>query len=107
MATGERTGFHVDPAALERHAGAVDEVAGRVEQARDAGASVVVGAGAYGVLCGFLPMLLEPAQRQAVRTLTEVATGLRTGASGVRAAARSYVRLDGASAEAYLRIGAR
>ena len=107
MAGGDATGFHVEPAALEGHATAVDAIAGRVEQLRDAGASVLVGAGAYGIICSILPVLLQPAQRQTVDTLAQVGTGLRNGATGVRQAARSYVGLDGATADAYRQVGAR
>jgi hypothetical protein len=107
MAAADKSGFRVHPAALERHAGLVDDVAGIVEQARDAGASVLVGSGAYGVLCTFLPLLLEPAQRQTVDTLAEAATALRTTANAVRTAAGSYARLDDGNATAYRRIRAR
>jgi Excreted virulence factor EspC, type VII ESX diderm len=107
MAAGDRFGFRVDLAALERHAGLVDDIAVRVGQARDAGASVLVGGGAYGVLCAFLPLLLEPAQRQTVDTLTDLAAGLRATASRVQTAARSYARLDDGHANAYRRVGAR
>ena len=107
MAGGEAAGFHVDPAALERHATAVDGIAGRVEQARDAGASVLVGAQAYGIICAMLPVLLRPAQQQTVDTLGQIGSGLRNGANGVRQAAQAYLRLDGATADAYRRIGGK
>jgi uncharacterized protein YukE len=105
MAAGDAQGFRVDPAALESHAAAVDAIAGRIEQARDAGASVLVGASAYGVICSILPVLLQPAQRQTVDTLAQIGTGLRNGANGVRQAAQSYAGLDGATADAYRRVG--
>jgi len=106
MAAVDGSGFRVDPAALETHAGVVEKVAGGVEQARAAGASILVGSDAYGILCSFLPTLLEPAQRQAVDALASVSTGLRTAATGVRDAAQSYVQLDEANASAYRRVTA-
>lgn len=107
MAAVDGSGFRVDPGGLETHAAVVEKVAGGVEQAREAGASILVGSDAYGIVCSFLPTLLEPAQSQAVDALASVSAGLRAAAIEVRDAARSYVRLDEAGANAYRRVTAR
>ncbi len=79
------------PAALvERHATAVDDVADTIAIARSAVRDVTMDAGAYGVLCGFLPAVLTPvfglsldALHVTIDALQETATNLRTTAASV------------------------
>ena len=100
-------GFRVEPGALDVHADAVDTVAGRVDQAGSAGSTVVLGSGAYGLLCAFVPALIDSVQRTVVDLLADSAVELRRSALGVGKVARAYTRADADVATTYDRTGAR
>lgn len=84
-------------AAVRRHAGSVQAVAGAVEQARSAVREVAMDTGAYGKLCQFLPAILEPACTLAVQALSESADALHETALGLRAVADGVEATDAAT----------
>ena len=78
------SGFHVDPGALDRHAGSVDQAADTVDQAASAGEHVRLGGLAYGAMNWVLPLALNGVQEEAVAAAKESAHALRTVADTLR-----------------------
>ena len=88
----------VRPADVVHHAGSVEDVAGRVDEARSAAATVHLGRDAYGVLCQLLPTMLDPVQRATVDALRDQVDALQRAADDLRTTARGYSSADGDSA---------
>ncbi|BCJ56039.1 hypothetical protein Asp14428_75140 [Actinoplanes sp. NBRC 14428] len=80
--------------AVERHAGSVDGIADSVVRARAAVTEVAMGAEAYGQLCQFLPVLLNPLFDQAIGAMNDATDALRETADNLRAAAASVTATD-------------
>ncbi|MFI5932010.1 type VII secretion target [Actinoplanes sp. NPDC051494] len=79
---------------VERHAGSVDRIAESVVQARAAVNEVTMDNEAYGQLCQFLPVLLNPVFSQAVSAMNDATDALRETADNLRAAAASVTATD-------------
>ncbi|MBT8224134.1 MAG: ESX-1 secretion-associated protein [Dactylosporangium sp.] len=84
----------VDPAELRAHAGTLDEIAVAVDQARAAGATVVLGREAYGKLCFQVSLLMGPIQQIGVDALHEAVTALQSTADRLRTVGENYVSSD-------------
>lgn len=94
MSSGE---FEVDPDDLVAHASHLDGVVDRLNQAVQA-ADSALSDDAYGLLCSFLPAIVNPTGEQAKDALTASAEGFTTTAANVRAAADSYRESDDSAA---------
>jgi hypothetical protein len=92
-------------AAVERHAGSVDGIADSMMQARAAVNEVTMGAEAYGQLCQFLPVLLNPLFSQAVSALNDASDALRETADNLRGAAASVTATDMSTAGNVTAVG--
>ena len=90
--------------ALVVHAGRVQGVATRVGTARQAGESVMLGLGAYGHLCGFMPAVVNTLQGFLVRGMGTAESSLRDTADRLRTAAQAY---EGSDDRARQRLGPR
>lgn len=85
-------------------ANAFDSTAEAVDQARRAALSSRLGAGAYGMLCQFIPALLHPVEDAACALFAEEASALHEFSDGLRHAQRSYHAADSDAATAYGRL---
>ena len=85
----------VDSAALVSHAGEVDRIADGLTSAGQAGEAVRNGAGAYGVLCQFVPVLLNGLQRAMVEGMVTAADSVHDTADALRSVAVGYDAADG------------
>jgi hypothetical protein len=95
-------GVDASTPALIVHSGRVQGVADRVGTAAQAGGSVLLGQGAYGQLCGFLPYVMNRLQGMVVGGLSTAQSSLRDTAVRLRTAAQSY---DEADVRARQRLG--
>jgi hypothetical protein len=90
--------------ALVVHAGRVQGVATQVGTAAQAGETVMLGQGAYGHLCGFMPAVVNRLQGLVTRGLHTAEGSLRDTADRLRTAAQAY---EGADERAGQRLGPR
>src|SRR4051794_26213994 len=95
----------VRQAELVTHASSVEAVADQVATAAGAGRAVRAGTGAYGELCGMLPVLLNVLQDILVDGLDGCADSLHEGGVDLRATAAGYEASDESSANAFKGIG--
>jgi hypothetical protein len=84
--------------AVRTHAGSVDTTADAIEQGRSAAAKVQLGAGAYGMLCQFLPGLISPLGDKAVEAMSESHSALQSTADKLRKASGAQESTDHGSA---------
>jgi hypothetical protein len=85
----------VDSAGLVSHAGEVDRIADGLATAVQAGAAVRTGSGAYGVVCRFVPVLLNGLQQAMVEGMGAAAGSVRDTADRLRSVAAAYDTADG------------
>ena len=101
---GSGRGFEVTAGDLVAHARSLDRVCDEVAAARNAGSAVVLGSGAYGVLCGWVAGLLAPAQDSAVTALAGSVGALEQTARGLRDSAGVYDAVDAGSSAGFDRM---
>jgi hypothetical protein len=94
------TSFEVEPDDLVAHASHLDGLVQRLETAVSA-ADTALSTGAYGLLCAFLPPIVNPTGEQAKDTLSASVEGVRTSADNVRTTAKSYLESDQSNAEPF------
>lgn len=99
------TGFAVLPTELRSHAGGVDGLAQRIGEAMVAARQVSMDDAAYGVICQFLPPLLEEIEQQAADALGAGQTGVSELAIRLRHTADEYERRDDDSAVRFEGLG--
>lgn len=92
MPAGES--IEVVPADLTAHAGHLDGISDALAVARQAGASVRLGADAYGQLCGLMPVLLDEVQRVLVDGVDAAARSVGDSADRLRTVAARYREAD-------------
>ncbi|WP_319460169.1 type VII secretion target [Micromonospora sp. RTP1Z1] len=92
MPAGE--GIDVVPTDLTAHAGHLDGIADALAVARQAGASVRLGADAYGQLCELMPVLLDQVQRVLVDGVGTAARSVGDTADRLRTVAARYRETD-------------
>ncbi|TNC29675.1 type VII secretion target [Amycolatopsis alkalitolerans] len=102
--------FEVVPDELRTHASHLDGLSDRLNTAVNAAGTVVMDSEAYGLLCSFLPPIVNATtQQDATDTLKSAVEGMSTTAGNVRTAASSYDERDKGNArpfEAQLRSDA-
>lgn len=89
-------GYGLTGGELRAHAGKVDGHAQRMGQAVDA-ANQAMPDGAYGIICQFLPPVINEIEQAAHEALTASQTGLEETATGLRDTADTYERQDSAA----------
>lgn len=95
-------GYRVEPAAMSARAGALDDAAEQVRQARSAATTVQLDTGAYGWLLVWLPPVVLSLQDSVIAALTDRERDLREAAADLRKAAHGYTGTDRAAAQSYL-----
>ncbi|MEV6908272.1 type VII secretion target [Amycolatopsis sp. NPDC051071] len=94
--------FDVDPDDLVAHASHLDGLVDRLDTAYGATGSAM-SAEAYGLLCAFLPPIVNPTGERAAEAIKAAAEGVQATADNVRTAAKSYQEGDQANAEPFNR----
>jgi hypothetical protein len=87
----------VDPGDLVAHASHLDGLVERLGTAVSA-AHTAMNGDAYGILCAFLPPIINPTGEKAKETLQAAVDGVRTISDNVRTAATAYQEGDAANA---------
>ncbi|QRP49256.1 ESX-1 secretion-associated protein [Amycolatopsis sp. FDAARGOS 1241] len=96
------SGFEVEPDELVAHASHLDGLTDRLNNAVQA-ADYALSDDAYGLLCAFLPPIVNPTGQQAKDTVSAAAEGMQTTADNVRTAAQGYRDRDESQAQPFLR----
>ena len=86
---------------LSAHAAKLDDLAGRVATAVSAAEVVSMSDQAYGLLCSFLPPIVNPLEDAGVTALRAAGEGLTTTAGNVRSSAAEYLSLDHGAADSF------
>lgn len=96
--------YEVNPDELRTHGSHLDALADRLNTAVDAANTVAIDDSAYGLLCAFLPPIVNATtQDDAVDTLKAAAEGVQITADNIRTAATAYEDQDAANAEPFER----
>lgn len=94
-------GFDVEPDELTAHASHLDGLVDRLNNAVQA-ADYALSDEAYGLLCAFLPPIVNPTGQQAKDAVSAAAEGMQTTADNVRTTAQAYVDGDKEEAQPFL-----
>jgi hypothetical protein len=84
---------------LRAHASHLDGFADRLSTALSAATTVSMSDDAYGLLCSFLPPIVNPMEQEGMDTLNAAHEAVSTTAGNVRTAATSYEDSDAARAQ--------
>ena len=93
-------GFSVDAAQLRRHRATVEEVRARFGVVRSASASIAQDDTAYGLLCGWLPAVLEGRHQRQDSLIAYVEENLALAAGALADVADAYDDVDTGAADA-------
>ncbi|MGC7101591.1 type VII secretion target [Amycolatopsis lurida] len=91
--------YEVEPEDLIAHASHLDGVTDRLNTALDAAKTVSMDDSAYGLLCSFLPPIVNPMEEKGMEAIGAAVEGVETTAGNVRKAAESYRESDKAHVE--------
>ncbi|RLK60304.1 type VII secretion target [Actinokineospora cianjurensis] len=94
-------GYGVLTDELGAHAGRLDALNDRLEQAFDAANQVHLGSAAYGVICQFFVPIVQAVSQPAVDSIRETATTVEATANGVRETAGSYSNTERANTQPF------
>ncbi|MER7011249.1 type VII secretion target [Saccharopolyspora sp. NPDC000359] len=97
-------GFQLSPDQLRAHAGRLDGHAAALGQAADAGRSVQLGTDAYGVICQFLPPVLNGAGDVVLQTTSAAHDAVAALSTALRDAVADHEATDAEIAVALDRI---
>jgi hypothetical protein len=86
--------FEVEPDDLTAHASHLDGLTDRLATALSAANTVTMADDAYGLLCAFLPPIVNPVQEKGIEALRAASDGVSATAGNVRAAADAYREAD-------------
>ncbi|MCP2167452.1 type VII secretion target [Goodfellowiella coeruleoviolacea] len=87
MAAG---GYSVVPEALRSHGSHLDGLVDRLNTAVDAARIASMSEDSYGLLCAFLPPIINPVEEKAADALAAAVEGVSTLADGARDTATAY-----------------
>ncbi|AGZ46446.1 type VII secretion target [Actinoplanes friuliensis] len=100
-------GFQVDAAQIRRHIAGLEAVRSRFGAVKSASAAISQDDGAYGLLCSWLPAVLEGRHRRQDELLAYVEENLTLAADSLTAVAGDYEDTDNAAADAVRKAGMR
>ncbi|MEV4642158.1 hypothetical protein AB0J80_32895 [Actinoplanes sp. NPDC049548] len=98
-------GFLADAAQIRRHAGNLEEVRARFAAIRAASAHIAQDDGAYGLLCSWLPAVLEGRHQRQDSLVAYVEENLAIAADELAAVAGAYEDVDAGAADAIRKAG--
>lgn len=93
--------FEVVVDELRGHAGHLDGLMDRLGTALSAANTVSMDESAYGLLCAFLPPIINPMEQEGIDSLKAASDAVGTTAGNVRMAADYYEEGDQATAQPY------
>jgi hypothetical protein len=93
--------FEVLPEELAAHAGHVDGLADRLDTCLDAANQVSMADGAYGVLCSFLPPIINPVTKSGVDAIKAAVEGIGATSEDINGTVESYRASDDANAQPF------
>ncbi|MGP4017552.1 type VII secretion target [Saccharopolyspora sp. 5N708] len=96
------TAFEVEPDDLVAHANHLDGLVDWFTTASQA-ADYALSDDTHGLLCAFLPPIIDPAGEQSKDALSAAVQGTKTTADNVRATASAYREADEGEAQPFLR----
>lgn len=86
--------YEVVPEDLIAHASHLDGITDRLNTAVSAAKTVSMDDSAYGLLCAFLPPIVNPMEDKGIEALDAAVEGVSITAGNVRTAAESYREVD-------------
>ena len=92
--------FEVEADDLVAHASHLEGLVDRLNTAHTATGSAM-SPEAYGLLCAFLPPIVNPTGERAAEAIKAAAEGIQATADNIRTAGKSYVDSDKANAEPF------
>src|SRR5256885_7972386 len=93
------TSYEVQPDDLTAHASHLDGVGDRLNTALDAAKIASMDDDAYGLLCAFLPPIINPMEEKGVEAIQAAIEGVQNTAGNVRTAADSYREAEKSNSE--------
>lgn len=97
------TGFEIAAGELTAHGSHVDGLSDRLDTTLAAARIASMGDQAYGLLCAFVPAIVNPMEEKAVDALAAAVDGMRATAEHIRTTARQYAERDEANAQPFRR----
>lgn len=101
--SGGAQGFRVEPDDLVAHASHLDGLVDRLNAAAQA-ANYAMSDDAYGVLCAFLPPIINPTGEKAKEAISGAIEGVQATADNVRTAAKSYQEGDEGQSKPFKKV---
>lgn len=89
---------------LRAHASHLDGLKDRLDTALSAAHTVSMSDKAFGLLCSFLPPVIDPMEHKGIDALRSAVDGVRVTADKVRATANQYEHNDKTAADTLQRI---
>ncbi len=83
-------GFDVLAGELHAHAGHIDGLLDRLDQAFDAAQAASMPDHAYGIICQFLPPVINPLEQRGMDAIAATRSGMAETATAVRDSATTY-----------------
>lgn len=93
------TSFKVQAEDLTAHASHLEGLTDRLDTAISAAESVSMSDEAYGLLCSFLPPIVNPMEEEGMNALKAAKEGVTITAENVRTSAKDYLDTDDANAD--------
>ncbi|MDP9792375.1 hypothetical protein J2S43_000887 [Catenuloplanes nepalensis] len=100
-------GWAVDADQIRDHAGAIDDLAGRIDTVQGASTHIAQDDEAYGLLCGWISAILEGRHQRQDELTGRLQSNLRKAAELLRQSADGYDTADADSAAGLKSIGSR
>lgn len=91
--------FEVVAEELTAHASHLEALTDRVDTAISAAETVSMSDEAYGLLCSFLPPIINPMEQEGINALKATKEGISTTADNVRQTSKAYQETDEAGAD--------
>ncbi|GAA2785692.1 type VII secretion target [Saccharopolyspora taberi] len=93
--------FEVVSEELTAHASHLDGLVDRMDSAIEAAEQVSMADEAYGLLCSFLPPIVNPMEEEGMNALKAASEGISTTADNVRSTAKNYQETDDANSDSF------
>jgi hypothetical protein len=94
-------GFGVLSTELRGHAAGIDALLDRLDQAISAAQAVSMPDGAYGLICQFLPPVINPLEQRGIDGISAARSGMADAATEVRNSAETYDAHDQANEQSF------
>jgi hypothetical protein len=99
--------YEVVPEELRAHSSHLDGLMDRLRDTISAANTVSMADDAYGLLCAFMPPIINPMEQKGMEALEAAAEGVKTTADNVRATATQYQESDETNSQPFSRTLSR